>query len=147
AAYYEHCIKFISEVAGTDASFPVGSLKPSGALRVHMPSSLGRRLVIPALPVFRQRYPDVVLDLGLSDRPGDPVEEGIDCMIRIGPLEDSSMVARRIGMLKRVTCASPDYLKRFGEPAEIAEMGTHPAVNLRASHGAPSFTRVLVIDG
>lgn len=147
AAYYEHCIKIITEIAETDASFQVGSRRPSGALRVHMPSSLGRRLVIPALPVFRQRYPDIVLDLGLSDRPVDPVEEGIDCMIRIGPLEDSSMVARRIGMLKRVTCASPDYLKRFGEPTEIAELAAHHAVNFRASHGSRPVPWVFVIDG
>ncbi|TCW82094.1 LysR family transcriptional regulator [Burkholderia sp. SRS-46] len=147
AAYYEHCVKIIAEIAETDASFQTGNRKPSGVLRVHMPSSLGRRLVIPALPAFRQRYPEITLDLGLSDRPVDPIEEGIDCMIRVGPLEDSSMVARRIGMLRRVTCASPDYLAHHGEPHAIEDLAAHHAVNFRASHGARPVPWVFVIDG
>ncbi len=147
AAYYEHCIKIITEIAEADASFQAGNRKPSGALRVHMPSSLGRRIVIPALSTFHQRYPDITLDLGLSDRPVDPVEEGVDCMIRIGPLEDSSMVARRIGMLKRVTCASPSYLARHGEPDGIESLASHHAVNFRAAHGGRPVPWVFVIDG
>lgn len=147
AAYYEHCVKIISEIAEADASFQTGNRKPSGVLRVHMPSSLGRRVVLPALSIFRQRYPDITLDLGLADRYVDPVEEGIDCMIRVGPLEDSSMVARRIGMLKRVTCASPDYLARHGEPQEIADLADHHAVNFRASHGARAIPWVFMIEG
>ncbi|HEX7683051.1 MAG TPA: LysR family transcriptional regulator [Trinickia sp.] len=147
AAYYEHCIKIITEIAEADASFQAGNRKPSGALRVHMPSSLGRRIVIPALSTFHQRYPDITLDLGLSDRPVDPVEEGVDCMIRIGPLEDSSMVARRIGMLKRITCASPSYLARHGEPDGIESLASHHAVNFRAAHGGRPIPWVFVIDG
>lgn len=147
AAYYEHCIKIITEIAEADASFQAGNRKPSGALRVHMPSSLGRRIVIPALSTFHQRYPDITLDLGLSDRPVDPVEEGVDCMIRIGPLEDSSMVARRIGMLKRITCASPSYLARHGEPDGIESLDSHHAVNFRAAHGGRPIPWVFVIDG
>ncbi|MBN3773901.1 LysR family transcriptional regulator [Burkholderia sp. Se-20378] len=147
AAYYEHCMKIISEIAEADASFQTGNRKPSGVLRVHMPSSLGRRIVLPSLSIFRQRYPDITLELGLSDRYVDPVEEGIDCMIRVGPLEDSSMVARRIGMLKRVTCASPDYLARHGEPHEIADLAEHHAVNYRSSHGARAIPWVFMIDG
>lgn len=147
AAYYEHCMKIIAEIAEVDASFQTGNRKPSGVLRVHMPNSLGRRVVLPSLSIFRQRFPDIALDLGLSDRYVDPVEEGIDCMIRVGPLEDSSMVARRIGMLKRVTCASPDYLARHGEPQEIADLADHHAVNFRASHGARPIPWVFMIDG
>ncbi|WP_174985704.1 LysR family transcriptional regulator [Burkholderia lata] len=147
AAYYEHCMKIISEIAEADASFQTGNRKPSGVLRVHMPSSLGRRIVLPSLSIFRQRYPDITLELGLSDRYVDPVEEGIDCMIRVGPLEDSSMVARRIGMLKRVTCASPGYLARHGEPHEIADLAEHHAVNYRSSHGARAIPWVFMIDG
>lgn len=147
AAYYEHCVKIITEIAEADASFQAGNRKPSGALRVHMPSALGRRIVIPSLATFHQRYPDITLDLGLSDRPVDPIEEGVDCMLRIGPLEDSSMVARRIGMLKRVTCASPSYLARHGEPKNIESLSTHRAVNFRAAHGGRPIPWVFVIDG
>ncbi|MBP0588588.1 LysR family transcriptional regulator [Paraburkholderia sp. LEh10] len=147
AAYYEHCIRIISDIAETDASFQAGNRKPSGALRVHMPNSLGRHLVIPALQTFHQRYPDITLDLSLSDRPVDPVEEGIDCMIRAGALEDSSMVARRIGMLKRVTCASPEYLKRHGEPRDIDDLASHQAVNFRVVHGTRPMPWIFVVDG
>ncbi|GLU31358.1 LysR substrate-binding domain-containing protein [Trinickia caryophylli] len=147
AAYYEHCIKILAEIAEADASFQAGKRKPSGLLRVHMPTSLGHRLVIPELPIFRQRYPDVTLDVGLSDRAVDPVEEGVDCMVRIGPLEDSSMVARRIGVLKRVTCGSPGYLAHYGEPKDIHELPMHYAVNFRASQGARPVPWVFMIDG
>jgi LysR family transcriptional regulator, regulator for bpeEF and oprC len=147
AAYYEHCIKIITEIAEADASFQAGNRKPSGALRVHMPSALGRRIVIPALATFHRRYPDITLDLGLSDRPVDPIEEGVDCMIRIGPLEDSSMVARRIGMLKRITCASPAYLARQSAPKSIEDLAAHHAVNFRAAHGGRPVPWVFVIDG
>jgi len=147
AAYYEHCIKIITEIAEADASFQAGNRKPSGALRVHMPSALGRRIVIPALATFHRRYPDITLDLGLSDRPVDPIEEGVDCMIRIGPLEDSSMVARRIGMLKRITCAAPAYLARCGAPEGIEDLAGHQAVNFRAAHGGRPIPWVFVIDG
>ena len=146
AAYYEHCIKIIAEIAEADASFQAGKRKPSGLLRVHMPSSLGRRIVIPALSTFHQRYPDVTLDLGLSDRLVDPVEEGVDCLIRVGPLEDSSMVARRIGMLKRVTCASPGYLAKFGEPTSLESLSEHYAVNYRGSHGGRPIPWVFMVD-
>ncbi|MBN3751792.1 LysR family transcriptional regulator [Paraburkholderia sp. Tr-20389] len=147
AAYYEHCIRIITDIAETDASFQAGNRKPSGALRVHMPNSLGRHLVIPALQTFHQHYPDISLDLGLSDRPVDPVEEGIDCMIRAGALEDSSMVARRIGTLKRVTCASPDYLARYGEPQSIDDLAMHHAVNFRVAHGTRPMPWIILVDG
>lgn len=147
AAYYEHCVKIIGEIAEADASFQAGNRKPHGLLRVHMPSALGRRIVIPALSTFHQRYPDVTLDLGLSDRPVDPIEEGVDCMIRVGPLEDSSMVARRIGMLKRVTCASPSYLAKRGEPKTIEELAGHYAVNFRAAHGGRPIPWVFMVGG
>ncbi|MEX3959163.1 LysR family transcriptional regulator [Trinickia sp. EG282A] len=146
AAYYEHCMKILSEIAEADASFQQGNRKPSGSLRVHMPGAIGRRLVIPALSIFHQRYPDITLDLGLSDRPVDPIEEGVDCMIRVGPLEDSSLVARRIGTLKRVTCASPEYLKRYGEPRTIADLEGHRAVNFRMSHDGRPHPWVFMID-
>jgi len=68
-------------------------------------------------------------------------------MIRVGPLEDSSMVARRIGMLRRVTCAAPDYLKRYGEPKEIADLSAHRAVNFRGAHDGRALPWVFLIDG
>lgn len=147
AAYYEHCIRIIADIAETDASFQAGNRKPGGALRVHMPTSLGHHLVIPAMQEFHRRYPDITLDLMLADRPVDPVEEGIDCMIRAGVLEDSSMVARRVGILKRVTCASPEYLERFGVPRDLDDLASHRSVNFRVIHGARPMPWIIMVDG
>ncbi|MCA8350748.1 LysR family transcriptional regulator [Burkholderia cepacia] len=147
AEYYEHCIRIITDVTELDASFQAGNRNPSGALRVYMPNWLGRQLVIPALRVFHERYPDITLDLGLSDRPVDPIEEGIDCMIGTGELDGSSMLVRRIGMLKRVTCASPSYLKHHGEPGDIGELTMHHAVNFRVGRGTRPAPWTFLVDG
>ncbi|MEX3962814.1 LysR substrate-binding domain-containing protein [Paraburkholderia sp. EG286B] len=147
AAYYEHCMRIIKDIEETDASFHAGNRSPSGTLRVHMPTSLARHLVIPALRDFHARYPEISLDLAISDRPVDPVEEGIDCMIRAGALEDSSMIARRIGTLKRVTCASPDYLSRYGKPQTIDELLGHQAVNIRSAGGTKPMPWTVIVDG
>jgi LysR family transcriptional regulator, regulator for bpeEF and oprC len=134
AAYYEHCVRVLSDIAETAAGFQSGSRKPRGALRLHMPISLGRQLVIPSLHAFRNAYPDITFDIALSDRPIDPVEEGIDCMLKVGALEDSSLIARRIGTLKRITCAAPDYLDRHSEPETLDDLLGHHAVNFRSGY-------------
>ncbi|CAM2151737.1 LysR family transcriptional regulator, regulator for bpeEF and oprC [Pararobbsia alpina] len=146
AAYYEHCARIIADIAETDAYFQHGARKAEGSLRVHMSVSLGRQLVIPALKTFHQEYPDIKLDISLSDRRVDLVEEGLDCMIRVGPLEDSSLIGRRIGVLKRVTCAAPEYLARHGEPDDLESLADHRAVNFRA-HGGRSAPWIFTTDG
>lgn len=146
AGYYEHCIRILTEISEADASFQVGNRKPHGALRVHMPSLLGRRVVLPALPEFHERYPDIELQFGMSDRPVDLVRDGFDCEIRVGPLEDSSMVARRVGVMNRVSCASPAYLEKFGEPRTLEELEQHRAVNFAYALGRP-MPWIFLIDG
>ncbi|POA54662.1 LysR family transcriptional regulator, partial [Pseudomonas sp. GW460-R15] len=82
---------------------------------------------------FHTRYPDIDLQLGLSDRPVDLLQEGVDCVIRVGALQDSSLVARRVGLFECVTVASPDYLERHGEPQTIDDLNQHKAVNYFSS--------------
>ncbi|HEV3106738.1 MAG TPA: LysR substrate-binding domain-containing protein, partial [Trinickia sp.] len=110
AAYYERCVRILSDVEETETTLQSGSKKPHGKLRIDMPGAIGRTIVIPKLAAFHSRYPDIDLQLGLSDRPVDLLQEGVDCVIRVGALEDSSLVARRIGLFECVTCASPQYL-------------------------------------
>jgi DNA-binding transcriptional LysR family regulator len=94
---------------------------------------LARHFLLPELPDFLTQYPDIELFMSEGDRLVDPVREGIDCVVRVGKLKDSDMVARRLGELEEVTCAAPDYLQRFGTPHSISELEGHRMVGFRSS--------------
>ncbi|MDS0848845.1 putative multidrug efflux transcriptional regulator CeoR [Burkholderia cenocepacia] len=147
AAYYERCVRILADVEETEASFQANNRKPHGKLRIDMPGSIGRLLVIPSLCEFHTRYPDIDLQLGLSDRPVDLLQEGVDCVIRVGALQDSSLVARRVGLFECVTVASPDYLERHGEPQTIDDLGQHKAVNYFSSRTGRTIDWIFLIDG
>lgn len=122
AAYYERAARLILELDEMDANAASARVQLRGRLRVDIGSSLANLILIPALPQFRARFPDIQLDLGVSDRPVDLVGDGIDCVIRGGALADTSLVARRIANLDYVTCASPLYLGARGVPAHPSEL-------------------------
>src|SRR5690606_13486327 len=100
SSYYERCVGILAEVEETEALFQDRSRGPRGRLRIDAPPSLGRLLLIPKLCDFHERYPDIELVVGLSDRPVDMVQEAVDCVLRIGELQDSSLIAKRIGVFK-----------------------------------------------
>ncbi|HEY0341280.1 MAG TPA: LysR family transcriptional regulator, partial [Steroidobacteraceae bacterium] len=110
AAYYERAVRLVSEVEDMDARAAHTRSQPRGRLRIDIGSSLANLILIPALPNFRARYPDIQIHLGVSDRPIDLIGEGVDCVIRAGVLADSSLMAKRIAELDYITCASPAYL-------------------------------------
>ncbi len=116
AAYYERAVRLIAELDDMDEGMSSARAQPRGRLRVDVGSALANLLLIPALPAFQDAFPELHLDLGVSDRPIDLIGEGVDCAIRGGDLPDTSFVARRLADLEWVTCASPSYLKRRGEP-------------------------------
>jgi LysR family transcriptional regulator, regulator for bpeEF and oprC len=147
AAYYERCVRILADVEDTEASFQSGTKKPHGKLRIDMPGSIGRLLVIPALCEFHTRYPDIDLQLGLTDRPVDLVQEGVDCVVRIGALQDSSLVARRIGLFEGVTCAAPSYIERAGMPASLEDLENHKAVNYFSSRTGRILDWAFMVDG
>ena len=122
AAYYERAVRLIAELEDMDEAAARARAQPRGRLRVDIGSSLANLILIPALPGFRARYPDIQLDLGVSDRPLDLIGEGVDCVVRGGVLADTSLVARRIADLDYVTCASPVYLQARGQPAQPADL-------------------------
>jgi LysR family transcriptional regulator for bpeEF and oprC len=129
AAYYERCVRILSDVRDAEESLSRTRLSPSGRLRVDMPTGLASEVLIPALPDFFQRYPDIMMELGSTDRPVDLVEEGVDCAIRGGELVDSNLIARRVGVVNFVTAASPAYLDRFGVPQHPRDLERHRCVN------------------
>ncbi|GAB1097891.1 MAG: LysR family transcriptional regulator [Shewanella algae] len=101
---------------------------PAGLLRINMPARLARLLILPALPEFHQCYPDIELELGVSDPRIDIIGEGVDLAMRAGTLEDSNLIARSLGSFEIVTLASPDYLARFGVPQTPSQLSNHKMV-------------------
>jgi DNA-binding transcriptional LysR family regulator len=124
-AYYERCARILDEVE--DAAQAVASLHdaPRGTLRVNAPMSFGQRHVGPAVSAFLCRWPEMSIDLSLTDRRVDVVDEGYDVVVRIMAMADSSLIARKITTTSRVTCASPEYLARRGTPTAPADLAGH----------------------
>ncbi len=122
AAYYERTARLLNDLDDIEASMSNAQANPSGRLRVDVGASVARLIVIPALAGFYARYPDIQLDLGVSDRPVDLIGDNVDCVIRGGELLDQSLVARRIGSIRLVTVASPAYLARHGVPAHPEDL-------------------------
>ena len=133
AAYYERCLRILSDVRDAEESLSRTRLSPSGRLRVDVPTGLAGSVLVPALPDFFTRYPDIQMEMGCSDRAVDLVEEGVDCAVRAGQLVDSSLIARRVGILHFVTCAAPSYLERYGRPSHPDELTRHLCVNYFSS--------------
>jgi LysR family transcriptional regulator, regulator for bpeEF and oprC len=136
-AYYASATRLLRDLEDMDGRFNAQGRKLRGHLRVDIGGSTARDVLIPLLPRFLARYPDIRIDLGVSDRPADLIEDNIDCVIRGGPLQTSSLIARSLGQADMLTCASPAYLKRFGVPAYPEELANgHRLVSyLTAQHG------------
>src|SRR5580692_1240830 len=129
AAYYPRCVAILAEVRETEESLARRHASPQGRLRVEVPTLMARLVIVPALPAFFARYPDIDLQLGCSERRSDLIEEGIDCAVWSGELEDSTLIARRVGQLYFGTCAAPSYLAAHGEPRHPDELATHRCIN------------------
>jgi DNA-binding transcriptional LysR family regulator len=133
-AYYRRCVRLVADVEEAEGSFR--HVAPKGLLRANVQGTLARHFVVPALPAFIARYPDIELQIGEDDRLVDLVREGIDCVLRAGTLQDSSMVGRRVALMEQVTVASPAYLAKHGVPASLDALGkpgAHRAVNYMSS--------------
>ena len=134
AVYYERCLRILGDVRDAEESLSRNRASPSGRLRIDVATGVANEILIPALPDFFARYPDIVLDLGCGDRTVDLIEEGVDCAIRGGELPDSNLIARRVGVLHFVTAATPAYIARHGRPAHPSELATgHIGVNYFSS--------------
>jgi LysR family transcriptional regulator, regulator for bpeEF and oprC len=116
AAYYQQVGHVMASLQEADRAVRDTTASPKGRVRVDIPSSLANTLVIPALKEFRALYPDIQLAIGISDRPVALIEEAVDCVLRLGHLPDTSLIAKTIYQDRLVTCASPDYLAARGRP-------------------------------
>lgn len=144
-AYYQRCVRLLADLEEADGAFL--NTAPKGLLRVNAQGTLAKYFVMPGLPGFLERYPDIVLHLGEDDRLVDMVREGVDCVLRAGALQDSSLVGRQIALMPQVTVASPAYLARFGTPASVDDLAGHRAVDYMSSATGRSIALDFMVDG
>ncbi|MGX9568170.1 LysR substrate-binding domain-containing protein [Pseudomonas sp. CFBP 5748] len=126
AVYYERVIRLLADMDDAETSLSSAQASPRGRLRVDVPSPLAALILVPALPAFYARYPDIQIDLGVSDRIVDMIDENVDCVVRGGELTDQSLIARRVGDLALGVFAAPSYLARVGTPAHPLELEDSP---------------------
>lgn len=131
--YLHRCRDILDLIADTEACLQGPGERPQGRLRVDMPGGLAHAVIMPQLRQFQQRYPDIYLMIGVNDRQVDLIQEGVDCVIRTGRLDDSALVARRLGELRWITCAAPSYLAAHGVPATLDDVRRHRAVHYFSS--------------
>ncbi|WP_433589953.1 LysR substrate-binding domain-containing protein [Pseudomonas koreensis] len=132
AIFYERVISLLADLDDAETALSGASALPRGRLRVDVPSPLARLILIPALPDFHRRYPDIQIDMGVSDRIVDIIDENVDCVVRGGELLDQSLMARRVADLQLGVFAAPSYLARAGTP-------THPLQLEDSDHRVVAF--------
>lgn len=134
-AFLEDCQRILNDLANAEAQLSLGSARASGHLRLTAPAGFGRKHVAPLLMEFLREHPEVSASLDLSDRTVDLVGEGFDCAVRLGGLIDSSLVAVRLGQMKRVVVGSPAYLEQRGVPRTLDDLATHDCLSLPTQAG------------
>lgn len=146
-AYYQRCLVILNDVDELEAEFSHAGHHPQGRIRIDLSGSLCRLVLLPALPRFCAAYPQIRLDITVSDRHIDLIREGVDCVLRFGGLGDVPHVARRLAQLPQVTCASADYLQRNGTPQTLADLADHRAVDYVFVPNGKPVPLEFVIDG
>jgi DNA-binding transcriptional LysR family regulator len=134
-AFLEDCQRILTDLANAEAQLSLGSARASGHLKVTAPAGFGRKHVAPLLLEFLRAHPDVSASLDLSDRTVDLVSEGIDCAVRLGGLVDSSLIAVRLGEMKRVVVGSPAYFQQRGVPRTLDDLSNHDCLALATQPG------------
>jgi DNA-binding transcriptional LysR family regulator len=149
AAYYARVVRLLADLDDAETSLSGASASPQGTLRVDVPSPFARLILIPALPAFHARYPDIQLDMGVSDRVVDVIGDNVDCVVRGGELTDHALTARRVGDLQLGVYATPDYLARAGTPTHPRELEDtrHRIVGFRWARSGRALPYAMEHDG
>lgn len=127
--FYERCVRILGDIAETEDALSSARASPRGRLRVSTPNSFAHMIFFPALPRFLARHPGLDLEVVLTDRAVNLVEEGVDCAVRAAEIpDDSTLVARRVTEVRWITCASPAYLAARGTPRSVADLERHNCV-------------------
>jgi LysR family transcriptional regulator, regulator for bpeEF and oprC len=131
--YYERCVAILSEIDDMEASLSQAKNAPKGRIKVSLPPAMAKAIIIPELPKFFELNPAINVELKLTEQLVDVIGEGVDCAVRVGPLDDSGLIAKRIGSITTCICASRSYLERHGTPQTIEQVKRHMAINYVSS--------------
>lgn len=139
ASYYERVVRLLAELEDIESNLLGESVAPRGLLRVDVPSPFANIILVPALPEFHARFPEIQLDIGASDRKVDLIGDNVDCVVRGGEVADGSLVARRVADLQLGVYAAPSYLRQAGTPAHPSDLhgSGHQIINYRWTSGLP----------
>ena len=144
-AYYRRCLTLIADLEDAEGAF--ARAKPKGLLRLEVQGTLARHFLLPGLRDFFAQYPEIEINMSEGDRWVDVVREGVDCVLRFGKLPDTDMVARRVALLDRLTCAAPSYFARAGMPTRWDALSGHRVVGLRSLTTGNTRPLEFVVDG
>ena len=152
--FLKDCMRILNDLVDAEAAVTQSSLRVRGHLKITAPAAFGRHHVAPLLMDFLRDHPDLTASLELTDRLIDLMDEGIDCAVRSGELGDSSMIAARLGEVRRVVVGSPSYLQRYGVPRSVEDLSTHRCLALASQTGwsfrdarRPELTAVVKVPG
>ncbi len=136
--YYERCKDLLADMDELEGLFQQGASNLSGRLRVDMPSGMAKTRVIPRLPELLAQHPQLQVEISSTDRRVDVIREGFDCVVRVGKLSDSSLIARPLGKLELLNCVSPDYIAQFGTPQTLDDLANHQLIHYVTTLGSKS---------
>ncbi|MEN0038071.1 MAG: LysR family transcriptional regulator [Cellvibrio sp.] len=136
--FYERCKDLLADMDELEGLFQQGASNLSGCLRVDMPSGMAKNRIIPRLPELLAQHPQLQVEISSTDRRVDVIREGFDCVIRVGKLSDSSLIARPLGALELLNCVSPDYIARFGTPTTLSDLANHQLIHYVITLGSKS---------
>lgn len=148
AVYLEHCKRILAEIDAADDQLRLARNRPQGKLRVDVPVAFGKYLLLPAIPRFSQRYPDISLEVRFNDRYVDIAAEHVDVAVRVGKVTAPDIIARRIAASRLLTCASPKYLAQAGMPRTPEDLRKHRLIgHLRGDASRPADWQFKQGDG
>lgn len=136
--YYERCKDLLADMDELEGLFQQGASNLSGRLRVDMPSGMAKMRVIPRLPELLAQHPQLQVEISSTDRRVDVIREGFDCVVRVGKLSDSSLIARPLGKLELLNCVSPHYIAQFGTPQTLDDLANHQLIHYVTTLGSKS---------
>lgn len=142
--YYQGALRLLDQMNSLESSVTGATQSPRGKVKVEMPGAVAYNLVLPSLGSFFEQYPDVQLDLRVGNRTADLIADSVDCVIRVGPLMNDSLIARPLGFLGMTTCATPGYLAKHGIPDHPTQLESgHTLVQLASPQSGRAFTHDL----
>ncbi|MFJ3354574.1 LysR family transcriptional regulator [Serratia liquefaciens] len=147
AHYYEACLRILDDLEDTEQAFQHVSSNPKGHIRVEVSNAIARNVIIPELLEFNTINPNITMAISTGDDIVDLVKNGIDCAIRVGTLQDSSLIVKKVGMLDFIICGSPSYFKNHNKPQNIIDLKEHFAIRYISRQSGRPLDWVINADG